>query len=432
MTGSSTIPHYPASADAVERAIREDYLGLLHTVARACGDVASYQRGGSRVVLVNDPNLVEVVLIDPRGDYAKGPAQQTTFRALLGSSLSLAEGEEHRRLRRLFAPAFSPRSLNRWAHRLVEHAEDHLAQRSTDDKSLFDLLTGLTVATFGRSLIDEPELWDEEGTFWRARGEAWRWMDSVAGRGRGLAGPAAAHGQWEVTRAISTLQEAVGQHIVARQRSPARPSRDLLGRMLALRDETDRALDAVTVRDHALAFLFAAHETTAAALFWAMYLLDRHPLAQERLTAEVQRVLGRRPAVLADLPNMPYTHAVIDEALRLYPPAGRQFRIALRDTALGPHVVPAGTVVTVCHYLLHRRHGEVFEPDRVSTGSTTAIPFGAGHRACLGRRYALLELRLLLPLVIRRVQPSFPVGPVQPRLSVTLRPSTAVPYVHAR
>lgn len=435
MTAVSTIPHYAAEADAVDRAIRENYVGFLHDVTQACGNVASYQRAGARAVLVNDPNLVKVVLVDLASDYIKGRAQQTTFQALLGGSLSLAEGDEHRRLRRVLSPAFSPRSLDRWAIQLVEHAEDYLGrQRPQTYRSLFHLLAGLTVTTFGHALIDEREFWDESGPFWHARREIWHWMNSVAGRARTLAGPAPAHQEREVVRATATVQQAVERHIAARQRAPIRPSRDVLDDMLALRDQASHPLHATIIRDHVLAFLFAAHETSAAALFWALYLIHRHPRAQERVTDEIRRVLGDRPAGLGDLPNMPYARAVIDEALRLYPPAGRQFRIALRDTALGPYVVPAGTPVTICHYLLHRRHAETFDPDRSATtsGLPTAIPFGAGQRVCLGRRYALLELRLLLPLVIQRVHAIFPADPIEPRLSVTLRPDTPVPYEHVR
>ncbi len=139
---------------------------------------------------------------------------------------------------------------------------------------------------------------------------------------------------------------------------------------------------------------------------------------------------GRLPE-LADLAALPYTLQVVKEAMRLYPPAARQFRVAARDTTLAGHPITEGTPVSVCHHVLHRSSASFPEPDRFMPERVAPdapprhplsyLPFGAGERTCLGRHYAIQEIHLLLALLVSRFQFTFPEA-VPPQLAVTLRP----------
>src|SRR5262249_2483159 len=142
------------------------------------------------------------------------------------------------------------------------------------------------------------------------------------------------------------------------------------------------------IRDQILALLFAAHETSAAALFWSVYLLAEHPCALHRIEQELDTVLAGSAPCLADLAELPYTLQVVRESMRLFPAAGRQFRVARQDTTLDEYSIPAGMPIALCQYALHRRaesfpEPDRFDPDRFATGNIgrhplAYLPFGAG------------------------------------------------------
>jgi cytochrome P450 len=449
MTGLSgslnlRMPRYtPPVGDSQRAAIQRDYLEFLAGVAGHCGDIGTYLRDGQPAVLVNSPELARALLIDQAGKVTKGELQHTAFRDLLGESISLSEDERHRMLRRLLAPLFTRRQMTRYADRIVGTAAAFCATwPHAGTMDLFDELHRLTLHTLGRTLIAEPQLWDEHGPFWCDRELLWKWISGHAGRGHGLASKAATGQASAFTAAIARVQATVDQVIARRLRDAASPPADLLGDILAANQSAGFPLSVPEVRDQVLALLFAAHETSACALFWSLFLLSRHPYLQQTLECELDAVLGGRVPTAHDAAVLPRTAQVLKEAMRLYPPAGRQFRVTAKPSTLGTHPIPAGTPVTVCQYLLHRREDSFpdasrFDPQRFATAAPPRhpmayVPFGAGDRICLGRHYALLETQLLLALLAARFRFVFP-DPVPPQLAVTLRPRGHVQVqVHRR
>ncbi len=391
-----------------------------------------YHRGNSPVVLVNAPELVRAMLVDGTGDLTKGDLQHTAFQALLGESLSMSEGTRHDRLRRLLAPLFTRRQMGRYASRIVRTADTVCADWADQNEiDLFTELHRLTLHTLGRTLIDEPALWNETGHFWQARDRLWRWIKDLAGQRRGLANEATDILNGEVAAAITTVQQAVDQVIRARRGSVSAQS-DLLTDVLEANDRAADPLDLTEVRDQVIALIFAAHETSATALFWSLYLLAGHPVVLRRAEHEIDTVLGGRLPRARGLPALPHVLRVVKESMRLYPPAPRQFRVAARDTSLAGHPIVAGTPVSVCQYVLHRSPGafaqpgrflpERFGPDALTRHSLSYLPFGAGERTCLGRHYAMQEVHLLLALLIGRFRFTFTAA-LSPHVAVTLRPS---------
>jgi cytochrome P450 len=190
-------------------------------------------------------------------------------------------------------------------------------------------------------------------------------------------------------------------------------------------------LSPAEVRDQILALLFAAHETSACALFWSLYLLDRHPHVRQRLEREADAAFAARLLSTCGAGAFPYTLQVLQETMRLYPPAGRQFRVTTKPTTLGGRHLPEGVPVTVCQFLLHRRgtsfpEAERFDPQRFAPEAPSRhplayLPFGAGERICPGRHYAMLETQLLLAYLTSQFRFQFP-EPVPAQLSVTVRP----------
>ena len=194
-------------------------------------------------------------------------------------------------------------------------------------------------------------------------------------------------------------------------------------------------MDDRQIRDECLTIFIAGHETTAVALTWSWYLLASREDVRERLHVEVDEVLhGGRVATLDDLPALPFTRALFDEAMRLYPPAIGVVRKTVGDIALGGYAIPAGTLVFVSIANIHR-HAEFwtdpdsFQPERFLPGGKTPghrlayMPFGAGPRVCLGNHFATAEGVLLLANLARQFRLDPPPGlRVEPEIVLTLRP----------
>jgi cytochrome P450 len=221
-----------------------------------------------------------------------------------------------------------------------------------------------------------------------------------------------------------------------------RASHDLLGILLAARDEDGMPLTDAEIRDELATFLLAGYETSANTLGWALALLSAYPAARCRLTEELDTVLGDRDPEAADAPQLPWTRAVVAEALRLYPPAWTIERDAVRGNDAAGVPIPARSTVAISPYLI-QRHPEfwpnpaAFEPGRFLPGGHgdpatrhryAYIPFGGGRRACIGSAFAELEVTLVLATIMRRYQPELTAsGMPLPLAQVTLRPGRRLP-----
>jgi cytochrome P450 len=235
-------------------------------------------------------------------------------------------------------------------------------------------------------------------------------------------------------RARRTLDALVLRIIDERRKAQVKPN-DLLTMLMSAKDEetreqmTDRQL-----RDEVMTLVAAGHETTANLLTWTFYLLSQHEEMAARLRAELASVLGGRRPTLEDLPRLVFTRAVLDEALRLYPPAWVFEREALGDDEIGGYRVRRGTNVAICPYTMHRHRAywddpERFDPDRFASANAAArpkyayLPFGGGPRLCIGNAFALMEAQIILAMIAAEwkleLVPDFR---VELAPSVTLRP----------
>jgi len=175
------------------------------------------------------------------------------------------------------------------------------------------------------------------------------------------------------------------------------------------------------LRDEIVTLMLGGHETTAAALSWTWYLLSEHPEAAERLRAELDQVLAGRAPTADDLGRLPYTQRVIDESLRLYPPAWGVPRQSVAEDELGGYGLPAGSILAIGTFVTHRHPDfwddpERFDPDRFTPERSAGrprfayLPFGGGARQCVGSTLALLETRLVLAMAAQRFLPKLVPG----------------------
>jgi cytochrome P450 len=234
--------------------------------------------------------------------------------------------------------------------------------------------------------------------------------------------------------ALQSLNRAVYKMIQDR-RAAGDPGNDLLGMLLQARDEeTGKQMDDRQIRDEIITIIIAGHETVASALSWTWYLLASHPQVRDQIDMELASVLGNNEPVSNDIQRLDLTRAVIDEALRLYPPAWLITRKAVGDDNLGDYRIQAGALMIISPFLLHRspeywKNPQVFNPARflgvagAERPRYAYIPFGGGPRMCIGNSFALLEARLILAMVAQRYRLRLaPGAAVLPEALVTLRP----------
>jgi cytochrome P450 len=238
-------------------------------------------------------------------------------------------------------------------------------------------------------------------------------------------------------RVAMQFMDGLVYELIAERRQSGTRHDDLLDLLLRARDEESGAtLSDQALSDETLTIFAAGHETTANALAWTWYLLATHPEAKARFHEEVDRVLNGRTPTIEDLQHLPYTRAVFDESLRLYPPAPAVQRKATTRATVGGVEVPAGAIVLVGTYNVHRHPEFWWDPDRFMpqrwlaaerpTARCAYLPFGAGPRACVGTYFATIEGPLLLALIGRRYDPRLAQPRVEPELMVTLRPKGGI------
>jgi cytochrome P450 len=392
-------------------------------------------------VMISDPAAMERVLKDRVEAYPKNEILKRLMRPRRGSNLIVSEGEEARRQRRVFAPVFAARALEAAAPVMSEAAAAmrnriETAHAARPDRPL-DVFPQMQAATCdiicdlvlsGREAIDRDALRRSVDAF-------------VATQGRIslfdiLGVPNAVPRPFELVDRSRLKMDRMADRVIAARiaRGPSDPP-DLLDLMLAGDPTTGERLDRLMVRNNLLGFLFAGHETTALALTWTLYLLAFDPQVQDRARAEAQTVLGDRPAGFADLDRLPMTGRIIDEALRLYAPAGFLTRKALEEDELAGVPVRKGATIILPIHAMHRHHRlwddpdafdpDRFLPDRARTRHRYAyLPFGGGPRICIGAALALQEAKILLATFLARYSVSLPEGYTpKPQMWFTLRPA---------
>ena len=396
------------------------------------------------VVVVADPVGVKHVLVDNVANYPKTDLERRFLTALFGHGLLGADGEHWRRHRKIMAPAFTPAATEGYGAAIVAKVEAHrsgwaqLADGAGLDIS--EEMTRLTLQIICHVLFsEEGEAIAELYASSMARVldiDGPHLLDLLPG----LSGWISARRERRATAAFAPLDHALERLIADRRANPdATPKTDLLARLLSSRDEAGVSLSTAEVRDELVTLFMAGHETTAAALTWTFHLLSHHPEVERRLHDELDRVLGDRPPIQADLSELVYTRQVINEAMRLYPPApGLSTRRALADDEICGLRVRKGMTVHLGPWILHRHRAlwndpERFDPDRFAPGAgdrrhrLAFMPFGAGPRVCIGQLLAMDEAMLILATLAQThrllAEPGFR---VELRHQVTLRPRNGV------
>lgn len=430
-------PGWPLAGHAP--AFRRDPLGFLRAAA-TCGPVVRLRLGPLVYHLVTDPALVREVLHTRAANDARDGRSARQMRLVTGESLLSTEGDTWRRHRRLAQPVFHPHRLAALAATTVAACAETVARWSeaARDGSPLDLVAELSRLTFtiaGRSLFG-ADLGPHVGAAEQAYPVL---VDELFRRSRALAAlpawvPTPGHRRFH--RALAAIDGVVAQLIADRRRSPADRD-DLLAALRQARDVDGSALSDAEIRNHAVRFLLAGHETTASTLVWTLALLDQHRSELGPIEAELATMLNGRDPALTDLPRLVRLDAALQESLRLFPTIWIAERRVLETDTLGGCTIPRTSGLVVSAHVTQRLANhwpdpETFRPARFGGVSPPGLaegflPFGAGPHQCIGQHFALLEARLALAVLLRRfrihLEGEFPV----PLTGITLRPATAVP-----
>jgi cytochrome P450 len=422
-------------AQLVPRLFPFDPLAFGLDNARRFGDILHYHVGPLHVYQLNHPDFARQILVEEAERFHKATLIKRAFQPFAGEGLLTSDGALWRQQRKLMQPAFNHSHLTTYGAVMVEHAQ-RMADAFTDGEvlevtaTMAELTLGIVVrCLFGADISHEVS-------------DIGRLMVAVLDAANQRLNSPVHLPSWVPTprnvrekRALARVDLLFHQLIAKRRAAAGGASDDLLSVLLAAADEESGArMSDQQLRDEMMTLFLAGHETTATALTWTWYLLSQHRDVEDRLHAELDRVLqGRAPSV-ADLPKLPYTDMVVREAMRLYPSAPGVAREPIVDVTIGGYTVPKGSLVTVNSYALHRDprffpNPDRFEPERFAPGWEDRVPryaylpFGGGPRVCIGNGFAMMEARLIVATIAQRwrlvLEPGQTIVPIQ---LVTVRP----------
>ena len=420
--------------------LRSDPIRTFLDAADRHGDVVHLKAGPYHGYLLSDPADIKHVLQDNARNYHKSPLYER-LKDGFGQGLLTSEDTFWLRQRRLAQPAFHRQRIVAMAEAMSECAQQALdrweqaaARGATIDvvAEMMSLTQAIIVRTmFSTDLGPAAEIVNRTWpiinqrigeTFWATRLETT--LPLPANR--------------RFRRALREL-EAVVYRIIAERRRSGRDQPDLLSMFLSARDEdSDEGMTDRQLRDEVMTMLLAGHETTSLALSWTYYLLSQHPEVEERLTDEVDRVVGAARPGFAHVERLAFTRRVLEESMRIYPPAWGFSRLALGDDEVGGYRVAKGSIVFLIPFVVHRRpklwpDPERFDPDRFVPDREAArprfayFPFGGGPRACIGNQFAMVEAQLILAAIAQRYRIALlPGQEIRPEPLITLRPKPGI------
>jgi cytochrome P450 len=424
------------------------FRNYIETVPRSAYEqsVTHFKTRLSDVLIVSDPDTIQKILVENAEAFGRDPTTRRSFAPVIGdTSLFLAEGADWRWQRRAVAPIFRHETLlsfvpvfAKMAQRQVERWHAGPRDFQTDaaaamTRTTFEIIveamlggsTSLDAERYSRALTDNFDTipWHIIYVMFAIP----EWMPYPHRR--------------RAMRSRDFLHRDI-RGIVESRRSAQSSQLDLLNLLLAARDnETGRTMSDDEIVANLLTFITAGHETTAVALAWTLWLLAKDQATQERVFEEASAVAADQTVSAAHIEGLTFCRQVIQEAMRLFPPAPGIARIAKDTIEIGGVQFPAGTRIHIPVFALHRNialwdNPNAFDPDRfaadrIKTRSRYAfLPFGGGPRVCIGAGFAMLEAAVILATIVR----AFRFHPVpghrpKPVARVTLRPDGGMPLL---
>lgn len=421
------------------RAAKRNVLELIPAIAYRQPIVSGNL--GARWHMVQDPAALKRVFLDNLDNYPKSEVMLRMLRPAVGASLFTSEGAQWRWQRRAVAPVFAQRNIAALAP-LMSATAERTSERLERGPREHEIVGEMLSATF--DVICEVALSGRDHFDAEVYGAAILQYFETAGKASLLDFLRVPHwvprpGALLGMGAVSTMHRMVARAIEDRRKTDAGSAHDLLDHMLAARDaETGKTMSPQDLVHNMQFFIVAGHETTALALSWSLLLLALDPQRQERARAEAQAAIGAGAAREDQLKDMPYILAILEEAMRLYPPVGLLAREVRAPDTLCGRDIRAGDVLFLPFYALHRHEllwdePNAFRPERFLAQNAKGrdryayLPFGAGPRVCIGANFAMMQAQIILATILARFAVAPVSGPLPtPTMSMTVRPDAGI------
>jgi cytochrome P450 len=416
-----------------------DPLAVFLGWKREFGDIFYYRAAWIHVYFLNHPDFIEAVLVRNYQNFLKDHVVRKS-RWFFGDGLLTNEGESWLRQRRLAQPAFHRERIASYAKIMTDYSDEMLTSwHDGERRDIHQEMMQLTLRIVVRALFNVEA--EQTETISRVMNVLMRNTTGarmlLPPQFRFLPIPSMV----DFRRAVRQADETV-YGIIKRRREKETEnesdSGDLLSMLMQARDEDGGRMTDKQLRDEVMTFLLAGHETTALTLSWTWHLLGQNPDVEQKLHAELDRVLEGCTPNFSDLQKLPYTERMIKESMRLYPPAWGVARTVIKEFELGGYRIPAGANVVMSTWVMHRDpryfpDPEKFDPDRwlpekaQKLAKFAYFPFGGGPRQCIGAAFAMMEATLLLATIAQRFQfRAEPGHVVTPSPSFTLRPKHGI------
>ncbi|UES57599.1 cytochrome P450 [Roseibium aggregatum] len=403
------------------------------------------------LVICNRPDVVrEAFQTNHEVLQRKSPQMRHALQPLLGDGLFISDTETWAKRRKVVAPIIHGSRVKGFAPIMIETIEEQRADwASQGEGAEVDALADmahLTAEIICRTIFGRQLGKDHAAEVVQGFSDYQRHIDQVdilslfglpewlpRFRGRAIKKP--------VERIMTVLDKIIANYEAQKEKGEA----SVIGGLLEARDENGEPLSREAIISEAAVIFMAGHETTANTLAWAWFLLSQCDKSRAKLQAELDTVLAGRSPTFQDVPNLPYTKAVIEETLRLYPPVPILAREAMSDTSISGKAVPKGSLVMVVPWLMHRNpvlwsKPDVFDPGRFLNPKSKKpnkygyVPFSIGPRICAGLQFGMTEAILSLAILAQDFELKLKDGTdVQPVARLTLRPGENLPMtLHPR
>ncbi|AST92513.1 cytochrome P450 [Sutcliffiella cohnii] len=424
------------------REFQADPLQFMRKTTEQFGGISLLRFGPfQKVYLVNDPKLIKEILVTKQKYFIKSNDIRS-LKTVVGDGLLTSEKEKHMYQRRLIQPAFKKQHIINYGQDMIETTLQYIAKwQDGEERDITEDMMNITLGIISKTMFSMKL---EEGH--SMIGEPMEAVMTLAIKRMRAIFPLPL---WIPTKENQQFKNAIKKldqvlyEIIEKRQNQGVEMEDLLGMLMAARDEKDGiGMTNTQLRDELMTIFLAGHETTANALSWTLYLLSQHPDKEEKLKDEISRVVLKREPQAEDFMKLPFAQNVVWESMRLFPPAYVVGREVDRNVEIGGHTLKRGDMILISQYVMHRNaeyfeNPDTFIPERFENNFMRSLPpyvyfpFGGGPRVCIGNHFALMETVLTLVCIIQ--QYSLRLAPkhhtVKPQPLITLRPKHGIRMV---
>jgi cytochrome P450 len=411
-----------------------DPLPLLLAAYEEFGPIFSMRLLHAKIVFMLGPEANHFVTVGHPENFHWRESSFGDLIPLLGDGLLTIDAGYHDRARAIMLPAFHREQVEASTAAMVVETEAALAALPTDGViDVYAWMRRLAMRIAMRALLGLDPDDGGKGPLAAEKFEEALGFFGIDFALRLLRGPGSPWRRLLAARAV--LDEIVYAEIARRRAAPDTNRRDILSLLVGARGDGGEAFSDGEIRDQLITLMFAGHDTSTSTVSFALWELAHHPDALKRLVAEQDEVLGGAPPTIDQLEReMPYLDTVVDEVLRLYPPAWIGPRRVVRDFEWGGYAIPRGAYVNYCSWASHRipsvfPEPEAFVPERFTRERKAAlprgayVPFGGGKRICIGKRFGLIEVKLVTTMLLQQLRAdALPGRTMTVRQSPTLSP----------